>query len=405
MSRNAARVRSGRAADTADHGTCERVRHRRRPVCDKASYASGCGLGGSSPDLFKREPMVELAGNDRREDRAHDTHDDLSPHGLPLPVIRVCSFRTGDSDAPTRCVDKFVHRRSENSRIDGVRLLRFLLLTPPPPMPPQARRRSVEEAGEARSVRRRAHIGPAQVVDDEGEGDRGEEVPQNGVRWERLATTRRGPADAILVTTALGGTSSIAGRLMRHGGEEYAYILEGELTLRLDFETYVLRLGDPLQVDSQPHMYSNHGSTLPRASGSSSWAAGSTTHRCPMPGRRGEPERSPASALDVVRVHRDGHRLGEAQGFQGQPRPRRVEHDRRRCDDVAGEPATVVEPQGGVRATEVRMTLPTWYAFAAGDTSTTHHAGSRPTVRSRPDRGLRRSPRTRRREPPGVRRA
>ena len=49
---------------------------------------------------------------------------------------------------------------------------------------------------------------------------------------------------------------------MRHSGVEYAYILEGELTLQLDFDTHVLGPGDSLQFDSvRPHLYTNQGTT------------------------------------------------------------------------------------------------------------------------------------------------
>ena len=85
---------------------------------------------------------------------------------------------------------------------------------------------------------------------------------ENGVRWERLAAGSSGPADALLVTYAPGASSSIEGKLMRHAGVEYAYMLEGELTLHLEFDTHVLRPGDSLQFDSvRPHLYSNEGTT------------------------------------------------------------------------------------------------------------------------------------------------
>jgi transcriptional regulator with XRE-family HTH domain len=84
---------------------------------------------------------------------------------------------------------------------------------------------------------------------------------ENGVRWERLAIGEGGPADALLVTYAPGATSSIEGKAMRHSGVEYAYLLEGELTLQLGFDTHVLHPGDSLQFDSvRPHLYSNLGS-------------------------------------------------------------------------------------------------------------------------------------------------
>ncbi len=82
----------------------------------------------------------------------------------------------------------------------------------------------------------------------------------NGVRWERLAIGEGGPTEPLLVTYSPGASSSIEGKLMRHGGFEYAYILEGELTLQLEFDTYILAAGDSLQFDSvRPHMYTNHG--------------------------------------------------------------------------------------------------------------------------------------------------
>ncbi|HEY5305007.1 MAG TPA: helix-turn-helix domain-containing protein [Acidimicrobiales bacterium] len=87
----------------------------------------------------------------------------------------------------------------------------------------------------------------------------------NGVRWERLAIGEGGPMEPLLVTYSPGASSSIEGKLMRHGGFEYAFILEGELTLQLDFDTYVLSAGDSLQFDSvRPHMYTNHGAVAAR---------------------------------------------------------------------------------------------------------------------------------------------
>jgi quercetin dioxygenase-like cupin family protein len=88
---------------------------------------------------------------------------------------------------------------------------------------------------------------------------------ENGVRWERLAVGEGGPADALLVTYEPGATSSIENKLMRHSGVEYAYLLEGELTLQLDFDIHVLGPGDSLQFDSvRPHLYSNRGTSVAR---------------------------------------------------------------------------------------------------------------------------------------------
>ncbi|MFM6973715.1 MAG: helix-turn-helix domain-containing protein [Agromyces sp.] len=82
---------------------------------------------------------------------------------------------------------------------------------------------------------------------------------EDGVTWERLAVgVDDGPADAFLVTYAPQATSSVEGKLMRHAGVEYGYLMEGELTLQLEFDTFVLSAGDSLHFDSvRPHRYIN----------------------------------------------------------------------------------------------------------------------------------------------------
>ena len=52
---------------------------------------------------------------------------------------------------------------------------------------------------------------------------------------------------------------------MSHLGIEYAYLLECELTLQLEFETHLLHPGDSLHFNSaRPHFYANHGDALAR---------------------------------------------------------------------------------------------------------------------------------------------
>lgn len=92
---------------------------------------------------------------------------------------------------------------------------------------------------------------------------RSEENPviemENGVTWERLAAGGFGLVDPLVTTYAPGGSSSTEGLLMRHSGVEYGYLVEGELTLRLDVDTYVLRAGDSVCFSSvRPHLYVNH---------------------------------------------------------------------------------------------------------------------------------------------------
>lgn len=146
------------------------------------------------------------------------------------------------------------------------------------------------------------HTGPALP-----DVQRGAENPviemENGVRWERLAAGAGGPVDALLVTYEPGASSSVEGKLMRHAGTEYAYLLEGELTLHIDFDTHVLGPGDSLQFDSvRPHLYSNRGSVPAKGV----WFVfGRRQQNLAMrdapQGDTGAPEGAPGSAVDVLR--------------------------------------------------------------------------------------------------------
>lgn len=125
---------------------------------------------------------------------------------------------------------------------------------------------------------------------------------ENGVRWERLAVGD-GAADALLVTYEPGAGSSIEGRLMRHAGVEYAYLLEGELTLQLDFDTYVLHPGDSLHFDSvRPHLYMNRGDAVARGV----WfVIGRREQNQAMPAAPGTSSTAatpPSSAVDVLQA-------------------------------------------------------------------------------------------------------
>lgn len=127
---------------------------------------------------------------------------------------------------------------------------------------------------------------------------------ENGVRWERLAAGE-GPADALLVTYEPGATSSVEGKLMRHAGIEYAYLLEGELTVQLDFDTYTLRPGDSLHFDSvRPHLYLNHSDQIARGI----WfVVGRRAQNQAMPdaAEGNAPPTSIGSAVDVLRAMDD----------------------------------------------------------------------------------------------------
>jgi transcriptional regulator with XRE-family HTH domain len=83
---------------------------------------------------------------------------------------------------------------------------------------------------------------------------------ESGVTWERLGQVPHHHVDFLLVTYQPGSTSSSEGRLMRHSGTEYAYLISGELELSLGFDKYAMAPGDSVCFEStRPHSYSNQG--------------------------------------------------------------------------------------------------------------------------------------------------
>lgn len=83
-------------------------------------------------------------------------------------------------------------------------------------------------------------------------------VMQNGVTWRSLAVGGDEGLDAVLATYQPGAASSLDETHMRHVGIEHGFIVRGELTLKLEFDTFVLRAGDSLCFDAQrPHYYFN----------------------------------------------------------------------------------------------------------------------------------------------------
>jgi transcriptional regulator with XRE-family HTH domain/quercetin dioxygenase-like cupin family protein len=82
----------------------------------------------------------------------------------------------------------------------------------------------------------------------------------SGVTWERLGQVPHHRVDFLLVTYPPGSASSLDGRLMRHSGTEYGYLLSGELELNLGFDKYLLAAGDSVCFEStKPHGYRNDG--------------------------------------------------------------------------------------------------------------------------------------------------
>jgi transcriptional regulator with XRE-family HTH domain/quercetin dioxygenase-like cupin family protein len=84
-----------------------------------------------------------------------------------------------------------------------------------------------------------------------------------GVLWQRLGQVPGSHVDFLLVTYQPGGCSSPGGRLMRHAGTEYGYLIQGELTVTLGSQSHQLTPGDAVSFASvTPHAYRNEG-TVP----------------------------------------------------------------------------------------------------------------------------------------------
>ena len=82
----------------------------------------------------------------------------------------------------------------------------------------------------------------------------------SGVTWELLSDLLPHLVDFMLVTYEPGGRSSSSGKLTRHSGTEFAFLLRGTLKVQVGFTDYVLRPGDSMSFDSaEPHLLVNEG--------------------------------------------------------------------------------------------------------------------------------------------------
>ncbi len=81
-----------------------------------------------------------------------------------------------------------------------------------------------------------------------------------GVRWELLMPMPESNAEFMEVTYGVGGGSTEAEHAIRHNGREYSVILEGQLSVQVGFEEFVLEPGDSMAFDSTiPHRFWNAG--------------------------------------------------------------------------------------------------------------------------------------------------
>jgi transcriptional regulator with XRE-family HTH domain len=91
-------------------------------------------------------------------------------------------------------------------------------------------------------------------------GDREVLQLESGVTWERLGHVPGSDVDFLLVCYPPGGCSAPAGRLMRHPGTEYGYLIHGELVVTLGSRVWRLAPGDAVSFRSAtPHSYRNEG--------------------------------------------------------------------------------------------------------------------------------------------------
>jgi transcriptional regulator with XRE-family HTH domain len=75
-----------------------------------------------------------------------------------------------------------------------------------------------------------------------------------GVEWERLTAQPDDEIEFLYVKYEAGAESCPADSVFRHGGKEYAYVLEGRLGVQIGFEQYELGPGDSVSFQSQnPH--------------------------------------------------------------------------------------------------------------------------------------------------------
>lgn len=95
--------------------------------------------------------------------------------------------------------------------------------------------------------------------------DRARLVMDSGVIWESLATNSDSNLDFMEIIYPAGSSSTNDGRMLRHAGTEYGYLLSGILQITFGFDTYTLRPGESMSLDSSvPHLLTNPGSVPAR---------------------------------------------------------------------------------------------------------------------------------------------
>ena len=113
-------------------------------------------------------------------------------------------------------------------------------------------------------VSRSAMASPAEAFDREPRrlavshpGQRPRLEMDTGVIWEQLADSAP-DVDFIEIIYPAGSSSTNDQKMMRHAGQEYGYLLDGELEVTVGFEVFTIGPGDALSFDSSvPHLLRN----------------------------------------------------------------------------------------------------------------------------------------------------
>jgi transcriptional regulator with XRE-family HTH domain len=89
-------------------------------------------------------------------------------------------------------------------------------------------------------------------------GERERITLEGGVQWSLLTSEVHDGMSFILATYPPGSASSTTRQLVRHDDNEYFYVLQGTLHVRLAFEQTELHAGDSMSFDSSiPHRFEN----------------------------------------------------------------------------------------------------------------------------------------------------
>lgn len=87
-----------------------------------------------------------------------------------------------------------------------------------------------------------------------------------GVRWELLTPSTDTPIDFREIVYEPAPRLPHNEAFIRHGGSEFGLILEGRLHVQVEFDNYVLGVGDSIAFDSsRPHRFWNEGPGIARA--------------------------------------------------------------------------------------------------------------------------------------------